>query len=167
MEPIFATKEIVNLSLNLLFYFIIGSFGAFVKDLYGTLTKKDEHIRLGKIFVGATCAMFIGMFLQEYFTLKITTIVPLTFLLGVLGFEIFGNITSINKLKKFTLLLIEFKRFSTQKLAESAIVEDVPEEEVKTEEKPNADKINNTKGSTSAKDPPEENDVETGESQNK
>lgn len=111
MYPI---EDISNLVLNLLFYFIIGSFGAFVKDLYESMTKKVEQIRLGKIIVGATSSMFICMVLQEMWQLSITTVVPLTFFLGVLGFEIFGNVTSIDNLKKFIITIVEFKQYMSQ-----------------------------------------------------
>lgn len=127
---VYSVDDISNLVLNLLFYFIIGSFGAFVKDLYESMTKKVEQIRLGKIIVGATSSMFICMVLQEMWQLSITTVVPLTFLLGVLGFEIFGNVTSIESLKRFLVNIVEFKRYMSQQDAQPPLPPPSPTEDV-------------------------------------
>lgn len=104
-------ETLIELSYNLLFYFIIGSFGAFLKDLYETLTKKNEKIRLGEIVIGGACATFICYGLQDSWLkgLGLNLIVLLTFICGILGFEIFGNLTTMEKFKEFISNVLEFK----------------------------------------------------------
>lgn len=104
-------ETLIELAYNLLFYFIIGSFGAFLKDLYETLTKKNEKIRLGEIVIGGACATFICYGLQDSWLkgLSLNPIVLITFICGILGFEIFGNLTTMEKFKKFISDVIEFK----------------------------------------------------------
>lgn len=93
----------LELLFNFSFYLIIGSFGALLKDLYETLTDKNERIRLSEILIGGACATFICLFLKDKWLSDagINTMVSICFVLGILGFEIFGNITSISKLKRF------------------------------------------------------------------
>jgi hypothetical protein len=110
-------EAVIELAYNLLFYFIIGSFGAFLKDLYETLTKKNEKIRLGEIIIGGACATFICYGLQDSWLkgLSLNLIVLITFICGILGFEIFGNLTTMEKFKDFIRRVIEFKsRFSIE-----------------------------------------------------
>jgi hypothetical protein len=102
---------------NFLFYYTVAFAGAFMKDLYETMTRKNDPIRLGELIVGATCASFIAMSLHETLLseLKLNTILLVTFVLGILGFEIFGNITSISSLEGFATRILEIKdRFSIQ-----------------------------------------------------
>lgn len=89
-----------NLFLNILFYLVIGSLGAFIKDWYDTMMGRSEQIRIGRIIVGGIVSTVICFGLQEYIfkDLTINTIIPIVFVMGVLGFEIFGNITTIGKL---------------------------------------------------------------------
>lgn len=110
-------ETVFELVYNLLFYFVIGSFGAFIKDLYETLTKKNEKIRLGEIVVGGACATFFCYGLQDTWLkdLSINLIVLITFICGILGFEIFGNIYTIDNFKDFIGKVIEFKnRFNIE-----------------------------------------------------
>jgi sensor histidine kinase YesM len=104
-------EALTNLITNFLFYFIIGSFGAFMKDLYETITKKNEKIRLGEVLIGGTSATFLCYGLQDSWLkgLSINLIVLITFVCGILGFEIFGNLTTISKFKQFIETVIEFK----------------------------------------------------------
>lgn len=106
-----------DLAVNFLFYFIIGSFGAFLKDLYETLTRKNEKIRLGEVLIGGACATFICYGLQDTWLkdLSLNLVVLITFICGILGFELFGNLTTITKLRKFVEMVIEFKsRFNIE-----------------------------------------------------
>ena len=110
-------ETVFELVYNLLFYFVIGSFGAFIKDLYETLTKKNEKIRLGEIVVGGAIATFFCYGLQDTWLkdLSINLIVLITFICGILGFEIFGNIYTIDNFKDFIGKVIEFKnRFNIE-----------------------------------------------------
>lgn len=104
-------EALIELAYNLLFYFVIGSFGSFIKDLYETLTKKNEKIRLGEIVVGGAFATFFCYGLQDTWLkdLSINLIVLITFICGILGFEIFGNIYTVDNFKDFIGKVIEFK----------------------------------------------------------
>lgn len=108
-------NSLIELALNLLFYFVIGSFGAFLKDLYETLTKKNERIRLGEIIIGGGVATFFCYGVRDSWLsgFSLNTTVLITFIVGILGFEIFGNITTIANFKRFLAMIVEFKeRFS-------------------------------------------------------
>lgn len=102
---------LMEMSTNLLFYFIIGCFGAFLKDLYETMTKKEEKIRLGEVLIGGTCATFICFGLQDtwFKNLSLNLIVLITFICGILGFELFGNLTTIDRFKQLVTYIIELK----------------------------------------------------------
>lgn len=112
------TKEaLLDLSMNLMFYFTIGSLGAFLKDLYETMTKKNERIRLGEILIGGACATFICFGLQDtwFKGWSLNTMVLVTFVCGILGFELFGNLTTVSKFKDFIGQVLEFKnRFNIE-----------------------------------------------------
>jgi hypothetical protein len=102
---------LMEMSINLLFYFIIGSFGAFLKDLYETITKKEEKIRLGEVLIGGACATFICFGLQDtwFKDLGLNLIVLITFICGILGFELFGNLTTLAKFQQLVALIIDLK----------------------------------------------------------
>lgn len=96
-------NELVDLSLNFLFYFTIGSFGASVKVLYESMTRKNYKIRIGKIIIGGgttaiLCAGLNYTLLHEY---NIGTRFMIASIIGILGFEIFGKIKNIAGLKVF------------------------------------------------------------------
>lgn len=113
----FTTETLTDLTFNFLFYFIIGSFGAFLKDLHETLTKKNEQIRLGEVLIGGACATFICLAVRDlsWFENKsIGFMSMLTFILGVVGFEIFGNLTTLDKLKTFIAKIDRFRKMSPE-----------------------------------------------------
>lgn len=103
--------ELISILYSLFFYFVIGSLGAFLKDWYETLTNKNETIRLGEILIGGLCSTFICYGFQDFILQKFSVnfLVFINFLLGILGFEIFGNITNLQKLKTFLFDLIEIR----------------------------------------------------------
>jgi hypothetical protein len=106
------TQEALSeLAMNFLFYFIIGSFGAFLKDLYETMTKKNEQIRIGEVLIGGACATFICYGLQDTWLkdLSLNLVVLITFICGILGFELFGNLTTISKFRQLITTVIELK----------------------------------------------------------
>lgn len=110
----FINQELlIKLSIGFSFYFVIGFFGAFMKDFYETITKKHEAIRMGHILIGAFSTAFLMVGIEHYLVDLFTfnTIVLITFILGILGFEIFSKISTINKFKNFLISIIEFKRF--------------------------------------------------------
>ena len=104
-------EALTELAMNFLFYFIIGSFGAFLKDLHETLTKKNEQIRLGEVLIGGACATFICYGLQDtwFKDFSVNSIVLITFVCGILGFELFGNLTTISKFHQLVATIISFK----------------------------------------------------------
>lgn len=109
---IFTTEALMELSLKLLFYFIVGTLGAFTKDLYETMTKKMEKIRLGEVLVGGIVAAIICYGLSDtwFKDFSLNTMFLITFVFGVLGFEIFGNITSITKIRNFLVIVDEIRK---------------------------------------------------------
>lgn len=101
----------LELFYNFSFYLLIGSFGAFMKDLHETLTDKNERIRLSEVLIGASSAAFICLFLKDKWLAdaSINTMAAICFVLGILGFEIFGNFTSIAKVKRFVKDVAEMR----------------------------------------------------------
>jgi hypothetical protein len=104
-------EALMEMSINFLFYFIIGSFGAFLKDLYETMTKKNEKIRLGEVLIGGACSTFICFGLRDtwFKDLGLNLIVLITFICGILGFELFGNLTTMAKFKELVIYIIDLK----------------------------------------------------------
>lgn len=105
-------EALIEFSLNFIFYFTIGSLGAFMKDLYETLTKKNEKIRLGEVLIGGMCATVVGMAISDYSwfnSVSLNTTVFIIFILGMLGFELFGNLTTIAKFKNFVFIIISLR----------------------------------------------------------
>lgn len=96
-------NELVDLSLNLIFYFTIGSFGAFFKVLYESMTRKNYKIRIGKIIIGGgtTAIICAGLNYNILYQYNIGVRFMVAALVGVLGFEIFGKIRTIAGLKNF------------------------------------------------------------------
>lgn len=110
-------EALLSVATNLLFFFTVGSFGSFMKDFYETLTKKNERIRFGNIVIGGSCATVVCYGLQDSWLsgFSINQMVLITFICGVLGFEIFGNFTTIVRFKQFVVDMWEFKnRFTVQ-----------------------------------------------------
>ena len=105
------TDSLVTISISFTLYFLTSLLGAFLKDFYNTYTQKDEKIRIGRILTGSISATFIMLgfedYLYKYFGLK--TIILISFLMGVLGFEIFKNINSMDGLKGFLIKIKEFR----------------------------------------------------------
>lgn len=146
-------ETVVSLAFNFLFYFIIGSLGAFLKDLYETLTKKNEKIRLSEVLIGGISATFICLALQDFSWFgerSIGFISLVTFVMGVIGFEIFGNITTISKLKDFFYLLNRLKNTPPNEWDQvqppppappTDVVEQPPVEETPEEIKPKPRKV--------------------------
>lgn len=104
-------ETLINLCINFIFYFTIGSFGAFLKDLYETLSNKNDKIRLSEILIGGACSTFICMGLQDtwFKSFSINTMVLITFIVGILGFELFGNLSTLAKFKNTVQVAIELK----------------------------------------------------------
>ncbi len=119
----FTTEALMELSLNVLFYFIVGTLGAFTKDLYETMTKKIEKIRLGEVLVGGIVATIICYGLSDtwFKNFSLNTMFLITFVIGVLGFEIFGNITNIAKIRNLLIIVDEIRRGIAPRDSQSGI----------------------------------------------
>ena len=104
-------ESLMNLCFSLLFYFSIGTVGAFLKDLHETLTKKTERIRLGEILIGGISAAIICYGIEDSWLKDVGTnlTVLITFICGVVGFEIFGNLTTISSLTTFAQKVISIR----------------------------------------------------------
>lgn len=105
-------ETLTNMALPLLFYFAVGTLGAFTKDLYETMTNRIEKIRLGEILVGGVVATIICYGLEDSWLkgFSLNTMFLVTFTIGVLGFEIFGNMTNISKIRNLLLVVDEVRK---------------------------------------------------------
>lgn len=105
-------NDMTQLLMNLIFYFIIGLFGAFVKDLYDTITQKDRRIRIGRILIGSIWTGFLFIFLDSTWlsNMSVNVIVFLAFLSGILGFELFGRISTLAGFAKTAETAMKLKK---------------------------------------------------------
>ncbi len=108
----FLDGELTTFLIESAFLIFISFLGAFIKDLYNTITKKNQKICLYEIFVGGVTGAIvsyaiINVWLEHRWSLEVITL--FTFICGVLGFEIFGNVNSIAGLKKFIGEIIDMK----------------------------------------------------------
>lgn len=92
----------INLLLNISLYFMISTLGAFVKDLYNSIVKKDEVIRIKRILVGSIFATFVLIGIEDFILKKYTINVVLfiAFILGGVGFELFGKWVTVDIIEK-------------------------------------------------------------------
>jgi len=82
-------------------YFLIAMIGAFVKDIYDTVSGTRPKIEIRRIFVSTTLSTFLIFAARGYLNDDLE--IAITFILGVIGWELFSRICTINGLKK-TLL---------------------------------------------------------------
>ena len=75
--------------------------GAFVKDIYDTVSGTRPKIEIRRIFVSTTLSTFLIFAARDYLNEDLE--IAITFILGVIGWELFSRISTINGLKK-TLL---------------------------------------------------------------
>ena len=92
----------INLLLNISLYFMIATLGAFIKDLYNSIVKKDEVIRVKRILVGSVFATFVLIGIEDFILKKYTinTIMFIAFVLGGVGFELFGKWVTVDIIEK-------------------------------------------------------------------
>lgn len=103
---------IINFIVNLSFYFSIGLAGSFLKDLYNTVKGKDDKIQIKRIFIGATFTAFIFIGFEDslFKNMSFNTVIFYAFICGVVGFELFGNISNLAGLEKMVNKLIQLKK---------------------------------------------------------
>lgn len=109
---VITAEALMDMALPLLFYFAVGTLGAFTKDLYETMVKRTEKIRLGEILVGGVVTAIICYGLADtiFKDFSLNTMFLVTFTIGVLGFEIFGNMTNIAKIRNLLLVVDEVRK---------------------------------------------------------
>lgn len=108
-------KEVIlGAFLTLLFYFLLGLCGAFVKDLYDFMCGKQKKIMIHEIIIAATTTSFISLGIQDFVVEKygFNFMITINFLIGVLGFEIFTCFNTIQGIRQF---LSDFKEFKKTK----------------------------------------------------
>lgn len=106
-------------------YFLIAMIGAFVKDIYDTISGTRPKIGIKRIFVSTTLSTFLIFAARDYLSTDLE--IAVTFILGIIGWELFSRICTINGLKR-TLLSLRHLHTSLTK------------EHTKSEEKQNEEK---------------------------
>lgn len=110
MEMIYARLQACALiMLDGAVYFIIAMLGAFVKDIYDTCTGARPRIEIYRIFVATTLSTFLTFAARDYVNSE--NLLPLiNFVLGVIGWELFSRISTIDGLLK---TITGFRQFIT------------------------------------------------------
>lgn len=108
-------------------YFLIAMIGAFVKDIYDTVSGTRTKIEIRRIFVSTTLSTFLIFAARGYLNDDLE--VAITFILGVIGWELFSRICTINGLKR-TLLGLKSLHMT---LTKDSVVK--PEDESSEEKK--------------------------------
>lgn len=150
-------NELIDLSLNLIFYFTIGSFGAFFKVIYESLTTENYKIRIGKIIIGGgtTAILCAGLNYNLLHQYSLGTRFMVASIMGILGFEIFGKIKNIEGLKDFINDIIDVTRASRGERIETRTPP--PERSVKdTEDYKERKHVDDVSADERTKDPPPE-----------
>lgn len=91
--------------LDALTYFIIAMIGALVKDVYDVTVGSRIRFEIKKIFVGTMLSTFIIFAARGY--MNDDWIIAVTFILGVIGWELFSRVSTIDGMKN---TIIGFKK---------------------------------------------------------
>ena len=91
-------------------YFILTLTGAFLKDLFNTLVKKDVKFRMSRVLIGAISGAFIMIGLGDILLTKlgVNQIVTISFIVGTVSFELFDRISKLDNLLKYIKLFNKF-----------------------------------------------------------
>ena len=91
-------------------YFILTLTGAFLKDLFNTIVKKDVKFRMSRVLIGAISGAFIMIGLENILLTKIgvNQIVTISFIIGTVSFEIFNRISKLDNILKYIKLFNKF-----------------------------------------------------------
>lgn len=97
----FDMSNIINIVISISLYFTIACLGSFTKDLYNSITKRDEKIQIKRILVGGIFATFIMLWLEGYILehYGINSLVFLGYMIGGVGFELFGKWVNVNTIE--------------------------------------------------------------------
>ena len=95
-------NTLINLIIDICLYFMIATLGAFIRDLYETITKKDEVVRVQRILVGSVFATFVLLGLEDTLlkSYSINMVMSISFIMGGIGFELFGKWVNVDKLEE-------------------------------------------------------------------
>lgn len=91
-------------------YFVLTLMGAFLKDLYNTLIKKDVKFRLSRVLIGAISGAFIMIGLEDILLTKVgvNQIITISFIIGTVSFELFNKISKLDTVLKYVKLFNKF-----------------------------------------------------------
>lgn len=91
-------------------YFILTLMGAFLKDVYNTLIKKDVKFRLSRVLIGAISGAFIMIGLEDILLTKVgvNQIITISFIIGTVSFELFNKISKLDTVLKYVKLFNKF-----------------------------------------------------------
>ena len=91
-------------------YFVLTLMGAFLKDVYNTLIKKDVKFRLSRVLIGAISGAFIMIGLEDILLTKIgvNQIITISFIIGTVSFELFNKISKLDTVLKYVKLFNKF-----------------------------------------------------------
>lgn len=91
-------------------YFILTLTGAFLKDLYNTIVKKDVKFRISRVLIGAISGAFIMIGLENILLTKVgvNQIVTISFIIGTVSFELFNRISKLDNILKYIKLFNKF-----------------------------------------------------------
>lgn len=106
IKDIIGSELIVIIEIMGLFLFALC--GAFIKELYNNYIRKTNGILFTKVLIATSSSVAIteiihGFFFNENEQVKVT--LCLSFILGVLGFEIFERISTLKGLVEFSELI--------------------------------------------------------------
>ena len=87
-------------------YFLIAMIGAFVKDIYDTVSGTRQHIETRRVFVATSLSTFLTFAARGH--VDDDKLIAITFILGVIGWELFSRICTIEGFKSTVLGLKEF-----------------------------------------------------------
>ena len=96
-------NTLINLIINICFYFMVATLGAFIKDMYDSITKKDEVIRVKRILVGSVFATFVLLAIEDLILSKqsINIVIFISFIMGGVGFELFGKWVNLDIVDRY------------------------------------------------------------------
>lgn len=91
-------------------YFVLTLMGAFLKDVYNTLIKKDVKFRLSRVLIGAISGAFIMIGLEDILLTKVgvNQIITISFIIGTVSFELFNKISKLDTVLKYVKLFNKF-----------------------------------------------------------
>lgn len=91
-------------------YFVLTLMGAFLKDVYNTLIKKDVRFRLSRVLIGAISGAFIMIGLEDILLTKVgvNQIITISFIIGTVSFELFNKISKLDTVLKYVKLFNKF-----------------------------------------------------------